>query len=265
MAIASCCSASPSVPGINMPNPNQAERGTRIVAGITAATMVVEIWAGGRFNSMALLADGWHMSTHALAIGLSAAAYAVARRYSDDPRFPSGTRKIEMLAAYSSALVLLAIAAVMVGSSVDALIRPKPIGFTEALAIATIGLAVNVGCALILGAAHDHPPHGEAHDHAHHDLNLRSAYLHVLADAMTSALALIALTGGKLFGWNWLDPAMGIVGAAVVSAWAYGLLKDAARVLLDMEPVPVVSAPQDEKTGAEAPVAMDSGPAGLTR
>lgn len=223
-----------------MPNPNHAaERGTRTVAGITAAMMVVEIWAGWRFNSMALLADGWHMSTHALAIGLSAAAYAVARHYSGDPRFTSGTRKIETLAAYSSALVLLAIAAVMVGGSIEILIRPKPIGFAEAIGIATIGLAVNVGCAFILGAAHDHPSPGQKHVHAHRDLNLRSAYLHVLADAATSVLALVSLVGGALFGWNWLDPAMGIVGAVLVSAWAYRLLKDAIRVLLDMEPVPV--------------------------
>ncbi|MBS4097825.1 MAG: cation transporter [Sulfuricella sp.] len=212
-----------------------AERSTAAVAWITAAMMVVEIWAGWRFNSMALLADGWHMSTHALAIGLSAVAYAVMRHYADDPRFASGTRKIEALAAYTSALVLLGIAMAMVGASVTAFIAPKPIAFAEAIGIASIGLAVNIGCAFILGAAH----HPSAHGHAHRDLNLRSAYLHVLADAATSVFALVALVGGKLFGWNWLDPAMGIAGAVLVAAWAYGLLKDAIRVLLDIEPAQV--------------------------
>lgn len=212
-----------------------AEHGTRTVAWITAVMMIVEIWTGRRFNSMALLADGWHMSTHALAIGLSAAVYAVVRRYAGDPRFASGTRKIEALAAYSSALALLGIAAAMVVGSVDALVTPKPIGFAEAIGIAAIGLVVNVGCALILGEAHSHP----AHEHAHRDLNLRSAYLHVLADAATSVLALVALAGGRLFGWNWLDPVMGIAGAVLVAVWAYGLLKDSIRVLLDVEPMPV--------------------------
>ena len=216
-----------------------AERGTRIVAWITAAMMLVEIWAGWRFNSMALLADGWHMSTHALAIGLSAVAYAVARRYANDPRFALGTRKIETLAAYSSALFLLGIAVTMIGSSLGALVTPKSISFAEAMGIAMIGLAVNVACALILGAAHDHTTYGQAHDHAHHDLNLRSAYLHVLADSVTSVLALIALAAGKLVGWNWLDPVMGIAGATLVAAWAYGLLRDTVRVLLDREPAPV--------------------------
>lgn len=205
-----------------------AEHGTRVVAWITAVTLVVEIWAGWRFNSMALLADGWHMSTHALAIGLSAVAYAIARRYADDPRFASGTRKIETLAAYSSALALLAIAAAMVGNSVEALIAPSPIRFAEAIGVAALGLVVNLSCALILGAAHDH---------THHDLNLRSAHLHVIADAATSVLALAALAGGKLFGWNWLDPVMGISGAALVAVWAYGLLKDAVKVLLDVDTV----------------------------
>lgn len=219
-----------------------AERGTRAVAWITAAMMMVEIWAGWRFNSMALLADGWHMSTHALAIGLSAVAYAIARRYADDPRFVSGTRKIETLAAYSSALLLLGVAATMIGSSVEALVAPRAIAFGEAMVIATVGLVINVVCALILGAAHGHGPHdhrdGHAYSHAPPDLNLRSAYLHVLADAATSVLALVALAAGKFEGWNWLDPAMGMVGATLVAAWAYGLLKDAIRVLLDLEPAP---------------------------
>jgi len=215
------------------------ERGIRTVAWITAATMVVEIWAGWCFNSMALLADGWHMSTHALAIGLSAAAYATARRYSGDPRFTSGTRKIETLAAYSSALILLAIAAGMIVGSLHTLVTPTPIDFDWAIGVAAIGLVVNIGCAAILGGGHDHAGHSHSHSHSHRDLNLRSAYLHVLADAATSLLALVALVGGKLFGWNQLDPVMGIAGAVLVAAWAYGLLKEAVWELLDIQQAPV--------------------------
>jgi cation diffusion facilitator family transporter len=225
-----------------------AERGTRMVMWITAAMMVVEIWAGWWFNSMALLADGWHMSSHAFAIGLSTFAYAAARHYSKDSRFAFGTWKIEILAGYTSALFLLGVAAMMIFASVERIFVPQAIHFPEAIAVALIGLVVNVACAFILGGAedhqghphHDHEPHHhhrgpQRHRHHHHDLNLRSAYLHVIADAATSVLAIVALIGGMFLGWNWLDPIMGIVGAILVARWAWGLLRDASRVLLDRE------------------------------
>jgi len=214
-----------------------AERGTRVVMVITAVMMVVEIVAGWWFNSMALLADGWHMSSHALAIGLSAFAYAAARRYAHDHRFAFGTWKIEILAGFASAVFLMGIAGYMVIGSVERLLAPTPIRFREAIVVAAVGLAVNVVCALILHRAHEHQ---HAHDHAaghphHHDLNLRSAYLHVLTDALTSVLAIVALAGGMVFGWLWLDPVMGIVGAALVAIWAWGLIGDTTAVLLDRE------------------------------
>jgi cation diffusion facilitator family transporter len=214
-----------------------AERGTRLVMWITAAMMVVEIWAGWWFNSMALLADGWHMSSHAFAIGLSTFAYVAARRYARDSRFAFGTWKIEILAGYTSALFLLGVAAMMAFASVERIVSPQAIHFPEAIAVAVVGLVVNIACALILGRADAHPDHaGEHHGHHHHhDLNLRSAYLHVIADAATSVLAIVALGGGMSFGWNWLDPVMGIVGAVLVARWAWGLLRDTSRVLLDRE------------------------------
>jgi cation diffusion facilitator family transporter len=213
---------------------NQAgERGTRAVMWITAAMMVVEIAAGWRFNSMALLADGFHMSSHAVAIGLSAFAYAAARRYAGDPRFAFGTWKIEILGGFASAVFLLVVVALMVAGSVERLLSPSPIRYEEAIVIAAIGLLVNIVSALILGAAHGHDHPG--HDHHHHDLNLRSAYLHVVADALTSVLAIVALAGGWLYGWSWLDPVMGIAGAVLVAIWAKGLLADTGKVLLDRE------------------------------
>lgn len=229
----------------------QAERSTRVVMWITLAAMVVEIAGGWWFNSMALMADGWHMSSHAVAIGLSAAAYAAARRYADDPRFAFGTWKIEVLAGFASAIFLLGVAALMVVGSVERLLSPQPIQYQQAMAVAAAGLAVNVVCAWILGHAHHHDGHGHGHehhhghshgqaadaaDHPHHeDLNLKSAYLHVVADAATSVLAIVALAGGWLYGWAWLDPVMGIVGAALVAWWAKGLVADTSRVLLDRE------------------------------
>jgi cation diffusion facilitator family transporter len=214
-----------------------AERGTRLVMWITAAMMVVEIWAGWWFNSMALLADGWHMSSHAFAIGLSTFAYVAARRYARDSRFAFGTWKIEILAGYTSALFLLGVAAMMAFASVERIFSPQTIHFPEAIAVAVVGLIVNIACALILGRADAHPDHASEHHghHHHHDLNLRSAYLHVIADAATSVLAIVALVGGMSFGWNWLDPVMGIVGAVLVARWAWGLLRDTSRVLLDRE------------------------------
>jgi cation diffusion facilitator family transporter len=222
-----------------------AERGTRVVMWITAAMMVVEITAGWWFNSMALLADGWHMSSHALAIGLSAFAYAAARKYANDPRFAFGTWKIEILAGYTSAVSLLGIAGLMAFSSIERLFSPAPIHYRDAIIIAVIGLVVNVVCARILGDAHHHDGHGHDHDHHHahaegghhhhHDLNLKSAYVHVIADAATSVLAIAALFGGWMFGWAWLDPLMGIVGAVLVAVWAKNLITETGKVLLDRE------------------------------
>ena len=214
-----------------------AERGTRAVMWITAAMMIAEIVAGWWFNSMALLADGWHMSSHALAIGLSAFAYAAARRYARDPRFAFGTWKIEVLAGFASAILLLSIAALMVVGSVQRILSPQPIFYREAIVVAIVGLAVNVVCAAILGKAHDHHEEHAHSEHSphHHDLNLTSAYVHVIADAATSVLAIVALVGGLFFGWAWLDPVMGIVGAALVAVWAKNLIVQTGRVLLDRE------------------------------
>jgi len=219
-----------------------AERSTRAVMWITAAMMVVEIVAGWWFNSMALLADGWHMSSHAFAIGLSAYAYSAARRYANDPRFAFGTWKIEVLGGFASAIFLLGVAAMMVFGSVERLFSPQPIHYREAIFVAIVGLLVNIVCAMILGKAHhghDHHHHHHEHEHGkhehHHDLNLKSAYFHVIADAATSVLAILALVGGWFYGWSWLDPAMGIVGALLVGNWARGLLRETGKVLLDRE------------------------------
>jgi cation diffusion facilitator family transporter len=235
------------------------ERSTRLVMWITAAMMVAEVAAGWFYNSMALLADGFHMSSHAVAIGLSAFAYAAARKHAGDARFAFGTWKIEVLGGFASAIFLLVVVALMLFASVDRLISPQPIHYEEAIVIAAVGLIVNIVSAWILGAAHhDHGGHGHgghdhhAHDHhdhdhdhghahqpargrQHHDLNLRSAYIHVVADAATSVLAIVALLGGWLYGWAWLDPAMGVFGAIVVALWAKRLIGDTAKVLLDRE------------------------------
>lgn len=219
-----------------------AERNTRLVMWITVVAMVAEIAAGWWFNSMALLADGWHMSSHALAIGLTAVAYATARRYAKDRRFAFGTWKIEILAGFASAILLLGVAALMVAGSVERLLSPQPIRYEEAIVVAVFGLLVNIVCAVILGRSHEHGhghSHGHGHEHhdhhAHGDLNLKSAYLHVLADAATSVLAITALLGGWFYGWSWLDPLMGIVGAVLVAVWAKGLIVDTGKILLDRE------------------------------
>jgi cation diffusion facilitator family transporter len=220
-----------------------AEQSTLRVAILTAVMMVVEIAGGWYYNSMALLADGWHMSSHTVALGLSVLAYVCARKYAHDPRFSFGTWKIEVLGGYTSAIFLVMVAGLMIFQSVERLIAPSPIHYNQAIAIAIVGLMVNLASAWLLkdGHHHDHEHHHD-HGHDHHDLNLRSAYIHVLADAATSVLAIIALFGGKLWGASWLDPVMGLVGAAVVSVWAYGLLRDTGRVLLDAEmTAPVVA------------------------
>jgi len=223
-------------------NSEVAERSTRLVMWITVVTMFVEILAGWAFNSMSLLADGWHMSSHALAIGLSAMAYAAARTYANDPRFAFGTWKIEILAGFASALFLLGVALAMVIGSLERLISPQAIQFEEAIIVGVLGLAVNLVCAYILGQAHHQHGHGPGHAHSahehhphHHDLNLKSAYFHVVADAFTSVLAIVALVGGWLYGWAWLDPVMGIVGAVLAALWAKSLLLETAKVLLDRE------------------------------
>jgi cation diffusion facilitator family transporter len=222
-----------------------AERKTRLAVWLTAVMMVAEVAGGWYFNSMALLADGWHMSSHALALGLSLLAYAAARRYAGDRRFAFGTWKIEILGGYSSALLLLGVAGLMAFQSVERLLVPGQIHYDEAILIAVAGLAVNLICAWLLRDDHHHDHHPHSHDHHHHhhhDLNLRSAYLHVMADAATSVLAIAALLAGKFWGASWLDPAMGLVGALLVALWARGLLRDTGRVLLDAEmDAPVVA------------------------
>lgn len=214
-----------------------AERNTRWAVVLTALMMVAEIAGGWAFNSMALLADGWHMSSHVLALGLSSLAYAAARRFAQDPRFSFGTWKIEVLGGYTSAICLVGVAGLMLFQSVERLITPAPIQYKQAISIATIGLFVNLACAWLLKDGHSHhSDHEEHHGHSHHhDLNLRSAYLHVVADAATSVLAIIALTGGLIWGASWLDPVMGIIGAGLVAIWAFGLLRDTGRILLDAD------------------------------
>ncbi|MCY9822972.1 CDF family Co(II)/Ni(II) efflux transporter DmeF [Aeromonas media] len=222
-----------------------AEQKTRWAVLLTLIMMVAEIGGGWFYNSMALLADGWHMSSHALALGLSVLAYRAARHFARDHRFSFGTWKIEVLGGFSSALLLVGVAGLMLFESVARLLDPSPIHYQQAIGIAIGGLLVNLACAWLLkddhghhhGHAHhhDHDHDDHPHDHGHQDLNLRAAYLHVLADAATSVLAILALVGGMLWGADWLDPLMGIAGAVLVAVWARGLLRDTGRVLLDAE------------------------------
>lgn len=220
-------------------------RRTLWVVGLTAVMMVVEIVAGFLTGSMALLADGFHMATHAGALGVAALAYLYARRHAQDPRFSFGTGKVGDLAGFASALVLALVALGMAVESIARLVDPGEVAFGEAMVVAVLGLAVNIASALLLagGPGHGHGhSHGHSHGHGHHrhadgvggaDNNLRAAYLHVIADAATSALAIVALAAGWALGWWWCDPLMGIVGGALVGSWALGLLRDTARVLLD--------------------------------
>ncbi|WP_312124459.1 CDF family Co(II)/Ni(II) efflux transporter DmeF [Pseudomonas sp.] len=234
-----------------------AEKNTRRAVIFTAIMMVIEIAGGWAFNSMALLADGWHMSSHVLALGLSLFAYAAARRYATDARFAFGTWKMEVLAGYTSALALIGIALLMLYESVIRLVTPAPIHYTQAIAIAILGLLVNLVCAWLLKDSHGHD-HGHGHDHhhghgEHQDLNLRSAYIHVITDAATFVLAIVALIGGMLWGASWLDPVMGIVGGILVAIWAVGLIKQTGRVLLDAQmDDPVVQEVRD--VIAESPI-----------
>jgi cation diffusion facilitator family transporter len=219
-----------------------AERRTRWVVALTFVTMVVEVLAGWFTGSMALLADGWHMASHVAALGLAAFAYGFARRHAGDARYTFGTGKVTALAGYSSALLLGAIAVWMAWESMHRLLAPVDVQYVEAMAVAVLGLVVNLLSAWLLdhdhAHGHDHD-HDHGHEHHHHqehvDHNLRAAYLHVLADALTSVLAIAALAGGWFFGWRFLDPLMGIVGAALVGRWAWGLARDSAKVLLDAE------------------------------
>jgi cation diffusion facilitator family transporter len=216
------------------------ERSTRRVIALTLTMMVIEIGAGLAFGSMALLADGWHMGTHAVALGITALAYYYARRHADNPRFSFGTGKVGDLGGFASALVLALVALIMAFESIRRLISPNPILFNEAIAVAVVGLIINIVSAFWLQEKTDHDhSHGHA-DKGHRDHNLRAAYLHVLADALTSLLAIVALSSGKVFGWVWMDPLMGVVGAAIITKWAYGLLIDTGRILLDRDVDPQV-------------------------
>jgi cation diffusion facilitator family transporter len=222
------------------------ERRIWLVIALTAVMMAVEIGAGTYYGSMALVADGWHMSTHASALLISACAYLYARRQAHNPRFTFGTGKLGDLAGFASAIILAIIALLMAWESFLRITHPVPISFSQAIGVAVAGLAVNlVSVWLLRGEGHHHGhshDHGHHHhgDHAHHghgnhgaDNNMRAAYIHVIADALTSVLAIAALALGSVYGWLWLDPLMGIVGGAIIAQWSFGLMKSSGRVLLD--------------------------------
>lgn len=216
------------------------ENRTLIVIIVTASMMVIEIVAGIVFGSMALLADGLHMGSHAAALAITWFAYIYARRHATDERFSFGTGKVNALAGFASAILLAMFALLMVWESIDRFLHPVEIAFNQAILVAIIGLIVNAASVLILGGGHSHDHgHHHHHDHDHHhehsDHNLRAAYLHVLADALTSLLAIFALLAGKYFGLNWMDPMMGIVGAFLVGRWSVSLIGDTSHVLLDQQ------------------------------
>lgn len=220
-----------------------AESRTQLVFWLTISMMVAEIIAGSVFNSVALLADGWHMGTHAAAFAIALFAYRYARRHAQSARFSFGTGKVGVLGGFASAVALAAVALMMAVEAVSRLFVPEAIRFNEAILVAVLGLAVNLLSAWLLGGHEHHHGHHDTghhhhddehdHEHHHHDHNLRAAYLHVLADALTSVLAIAALLAGKYLGWNWLDPIMGLVGAILISRWAYGLLQETSTILLD--------------------------------
>jgi len=227
-----------------------------LVVAITAVMMIAEIVSGSWFNSMALLADGWHMATHAGALAISAFAYWYARRHVRDRRFTFGTGKVGELAAYTSALILGAVAVFIGWESFVRFQAPLTIAFDQAVLVAGIGLGVNLVCAVLLwspqGSDHDvhhgHSHHGHDHRHQHshkpmaakssakgQDRNMHAAFIHVVADALTSVLAIAALVIGKFYGWVWLDPAVGLLGAVIIAKWSWGLLRTTSRILLDAE------------------------------
>ena len=209
---------------------------------LTGVMMIAEISGGMIFNSMALLADGWHMSSHMVALGLAYLAYRAARYYSADSRFCFGSWKIEVLAGYSSAILLMVVAIVMGFSSIERLFNPVIIYYNDAIGIAVVGLMVNLVCAWLLHDdhsdhhhSHHHSEHEHSHGHDHQDLNQKAAFIHVVADAATSVLAIIALFAGKYFGWNFLDAVLGIIGAILVAKWSWGLIRQTGKILLDAE------------------------------
>lgn len=214
----------------------QGEKRTIQVLILTAITMIVEIVAGIAYGSMALLADGWHMSTHVAAFMIAIFAYRHARKYADSPVYTFGTGKVSVLGGFASAVALAVVALMMCMESIQRFFNPEPIHFNQAILVAIIGLLVNLTCAIVLQGHHEHNHHHDHddHNHGHHDdHNLRAAYMHVLADAFTSVLAIAALLSGKYYGWNFLDPFMGIVGAIVITRWSYSLLKQTGPILLD--------------------------------
>ena len=218
------------------------ERRTLQVLALTIVTMVVEVVAGLLFNSMALTADGWHMGTHAAAFGITIFAYRYARKHARDPRYSFGTGKVSVLGGFASAVALAVVALLMAAESIHRLLEPQDIHFNEAIVVAVVGLVVNLVSALLLKGDHHHHGHGHEGHHHHEDHNLKAAYFHVLADALTSVTALVALVFGRAFGWVALDPIMGIVGSLVIARWALGLLKDTSGILLDGSADPAVLA-----------------------
>ena len=228
-------------------NQERNERRVWLVIALTATMMVVEITAGHWFGSIALIADGWHMSTHAAAMLIAVLAYGYARKNANNRAFTFGTGKVGDLTGFASAVILALIALLIGWESFQRLVEPVPISFNQAIMVAVIGLIVNLLSAWLLRDDHQHHHHGHGHHHHHdhdhdrhhghgQDNNLRAAYLHVLADALTSVLAIVALLLGRAYGWFWADPVMGIVGAIVISRWSWGLIKDSGGVLLDRVP-----------------------------
>jgi cation diffusion facilitator family transporter len=220
---------------------DQHARRTWSVVALTAAMMAAEITGGTLFGSIALVADGWHMATHVAALAIAGLAYLFARRHADDARFSLGTGKFGELAAFSSAIILGMIALGIGYESISRLLHPVTIYFQEAIPIVTLGLCVNLLSAWLLHEGHEHGHqhdhgHDDEHVHHHHDTNLRAAYVHVVADAMTSVLAIIGLSAAWLFGWAFMDPLVGLVGTVVIASWAFGLLRTAGSVLLDTVP-----------------------------
>lgn len=231
-------------------NHSSNERRTWAVIILCTAMMIVEVVGGVVFRSMALLADGIHMATHAGAMLIAAAAYFYSRRFANDPRFSFGTGKVGDLAAFASGVILASTSLAVAVESIQRLLNPEIIAFDQAIPVAVLGLVVNIASAWLLRDDHQHHghDHGHGHDHHddhhhdhddhqhHHDHNLRAAYLHVIADAAVSVLAIIGLLAGRQLGWVWMDPAMGLVGAVVIARWSVGLLKVTGAVLLDMNP-----------------------------